>query len=191
MKNLEILDTVNLHPEDWDYIYQSGGYEGQGSGPGSTIENTYPLIYWLKTFIANNNIYKILDIGCGDLQWMPTLLKDIPEVNYTGVDCVQNIIQKHRGNFPDYNFIYSDIYDKDFDIEDYYDLVVCKDVAQHRMSEIDLLLENIDRINADIYIIICPEALSIDITRISLDYKWIHSYTADEAKGISIKIKGV
>ena len=122
---------------------------------------------------------------------MPILLRDIPEINYTGVDCVQNIIQKHRGNFPDYNFIYSDIYDKDFDIEDHYDLVVCKDVAQHRMSEIDLLLENIDRINADIYIIICPEALAIDITRISLDYKWIHSYTADEAKGISIKIKGV
>ena len=188
MKNLEILDRTNLQPEDWDYIYQSDGYEDQGSGPGSTIENTYPLIYWLKSFIANNNIYKILDIGCGDLQWIPTLLADLPEVNYTGIDCVKNIIEKHRENFPDYNFIYSDIYDRNFEIEDHYDLVLCKDIIQHRISEIDLLLKNIDRIKADTYIIICQEALAIDMTRISLDYRWIYTYTADELKGISIKI---
>ncbi|NDB54676.1 class I SAM-dependent methyltransferase [archaeon] len=188
MKNLEILDTTNLQPEDWDYIYQSNGYEDQGSGPGSTIENTYPLIYWLKTFIANNNIYSILDIGCGDLQWIPTLLKDMPEVSYTGVDCVQNIIQKHQEVFPDYNFICSDIYDRDFEIEGHYDLVLCKDVIHHRINEIDLILENIDRIKSGAYIIICPEYLAIDITKVSTDYRWIHSYTADEPKGISIKI---
>ena len=183
------LDTTNLQPADWDYIYRYNGYEDQGSGPGSTIENTLPLIYWLESFIANNNINSILDIGCGDLQWIPSLIKLLPSyVTYTGLDCVSSIIKSHKKRYPELSFIQNDIYSHDFTgLEDSYDLIICKDVLQHRVYDIDILDNNLKKIDSKITLLIHPE--SIPLTHSLIDYKWVLYYLADEKKSISIKIK--
>jgi 2-polyprenyl-3-methyl-5-hydroxy-6-metoxy-1,4-benzoquinol methylase len=189
MKNLEKLDTTNLLPKDWNNIYQSNGYEGQGSGPGSTLQNTHSLIDWLTKFILNNKIFNILDIGCGDLQWMPSLLQNTPGVDYTGLDCAEVLLQKHRMIYPNYNFINSDVYDENFKIEDNYDLVFCKDVVHHRINDIGILIENLNNIKTNIQIIVCPEYMAIEIAKSFPLYTWVHTYMADEPKGISIRVK--
>ena len=73
------IDLSNITAEEWNNIYNMGGYDGCGSGPGSLIENNYLLINWLHNFIIKNKIKSIADVGCGDMQWMSVMLKKLPE----------------------------------------------------------------------------------------------------------------
>ena len=59
------MDPTNLTAEQWIEIYDNGGFGGQGSGTGSLLENKYELIKIFDNFILENNIQKLLDLGCG------------------------------------------------------------------------------------------------------------------------------
>ena len=74
---MNIADRNNITAEEWNVLYNDwGGWEGRGSGDGSFIENNNYLIDWLQAFIQKNNIKNIVDVGCGDLQWMSIIFKN-------------------------------------------------------------------------------------------------------------------
>lgn len=190
MKKILDIDGSNMSPCDWEYIYKyTAGYDDCGSGPGSTVPNTIELVKWLKNCIIKNRIKTILDIGCGDMQWFPEVFKKLNrDISYTGVDCSEFIIQKHKVTFPHHSFVVDDVYSDSFFKNNInsYDLVICKDVIQHRVNEIEQLTYNLNKIQSKIKVIIYPEWLAGTVEPNIKMYTWVHMYKGDEYKNISI-----
>jgi len=74
-------------------------------------------------YYLDRRVRTVLDVGCGEGQWQPALMKLRPRIQYTGVDPSphairrfgkrRNILRGSFGNLPD--------------LADSYDLVVCSD----------------------------------------------------------------
>ena len=62
------------------------------SGKGSNFNQSLLLKNALKIFFKEKKIKKILDIGCGDFNWMSTLLSEVDYESYLGVDLVDTLI---------------------------------------------------------------------------------------------------
>lgn len=86
------IKTNNVSPIQWNSIYSIGGWGNNGSGEGSLFKNCFQLINFLNNIIENNNFKSILDLGCGDLQYITTL-DNFNELDYTGVDCSSYILK--------------------------------------------------------------------------------------------------
>jgi len=63
------------------------------SGSGSEIEQTKTLITELPNFFKEKNIKSILDIPCGDFNWMRKV--DLSEINYLGGDIIDELISEN------------------------------------------------------------------------------------------------
>lgn len=191
---MEDLDVNNVSPEEWEELYVNhNGWNNEGSGSGSLLSNNFGLVNYLTEIIYANNIRSIIDIGCGDLQWIPSLLEDINiEVTYTGLDCSKYVIDTNKRDYSNYNFIHKDIYNKKFRIDNtQYDLVLCKDVIQHRASADEILIKNLNKINSSMIIVVYPDWHQIDKNRWFNVHRFTHinSYIADENKNIILKRK--
>ena len=86
--------------EIFSNIYRNGVWNDSRSdipksGPGSSLANTIKFREFFDTFCENHTIESVLDIGCGDLTWMP-LTKTFQTKKYTGIDIVQSLIDSHR-----------------------------------------------------------------------------------------------
>lgn len=80
----------------------------------------------------NKTVIKILDLPCGDLQYMSHFLKTRTDIDYTGADIVPELIAKHRENYEGQ----SNIHFKHMDIvkdklNDSYDIIICRMMLQH------------------------------------------------------------
>lgn len=75
-------------------IYARNVWHG-GSGPGSDPTFCAPLIAFLQEYVHEHRIGSLCDLGCGDLQWMPTLIEKV-QIRYIGVDCVESLLAAHR-----------------------------------------------------------------------------------------------
>ncbi len=105
------------------------------SGPGSTIEYNKKYIEIIKKIINDNNIKKVVDLGCGDFR-IGRILYDNLDVQYTGYDTYKKIIDYHTTQYsePKYTFKHLDFYtNKESIIEG--DMCILKDVLQHWTTE--------------------------------------------------------
>lgn len=116
------------HASTFKDIYLKSEW-GIGSGGGSNPEFCAPFVDWLQSYIRSHSISSMVDIGCGDLQWIPTLVKHTG-IQYTGIDCVSTLIETHSERYPDMKFISSDIFHSVNILPDA-DLYLIKDVVQH------------------------------------------------------------
>lgn len=90
----------------FDYIYEKniwgGGKKRNGkqfySGPGS-YNDAYvePYCNLIRKFIVENNITKIVDLGCGDFHVASKFIDD--SVSYVGIDIVQKMIDYHNKKY--------------------------------------------------------------------------------------------
>lgn len=106
-------------------------YNGS-SGCGSDVSfnlNTY--IPFVKKFINDNNIKKVVDLGCGDFRCGQLLYKDL-DVLYTGYDTYKKVIDYNNtsNDKEKFNFLHLDFYSKKEEIINA-DLCIMKDVIQH------------------------------------------------------------
>lgn len=102
--------------------------EGKGSsGSGSLISTTTEYRNLLEEFIKNNNINSIVDLGCGDWEWMKEF--DLGNITYTGIDVSSIVIENNNKLYSTNNikFINGDANN----ITEEVDLIVIKDVLQH------------------------------------------------------------
>ena len=122
------------------YIYDSGYWIDYNvkcnyskSGKGSNIESTLNLQNSLKIFFKKNKIRKIVDIGCGDFNWMNQLLKDIDYESYLGVDIVDDLIEQNYRNFGNQNikFISRDVVNDDLSFINKSDFILIRHVFIH------------------------------------------------------------
>ena len=113
--------------EVFERLYQKGGWNGLGSGPGSLVENNREYIWLLHKIIDYTPAIKtIVDIGCGDWQIMKELnLKK----NYVGIDVSPTVISKNEKYVKEnINFVVGNIVTDDLPDGD---LCIIKDVLQH------------------------------------------------------------
>ena len=82
------------------------------SGGGSTLDYTVNIRKHLPIIFAQFGVNTFLDAPCGSLEWMATVLDEMPNLNYIGADIVKNIVDHHTETYKDYanrNFIHLDI----------------------------------------------------------------------------------
>jgi len=77
-----------------DY-YQSNtwGDRESRSGPGSRLDRTEHLRSALPQLVKDFNCVSVLDIPCGDFNWMKLVEWD---VDYTGADIVKDMIRQNQ-----------------------------------------------------------------------------------------------
>jgi len=105
----------------------TGKYGGNGSGLGSCIEMTTYTREIIESVVKDYNIKSICDVPCGAMCWMPMII-DKMNIEYTGLDIVDEIIQENKIKFKNYKFSQFDI---TTGIIGNYDLIICRDALQH------------------------------------------------------------
>lgn len=97
--------------ERFEMIYNENFWESNesSSGIGSEIKNTKEVLKAIKLIIKQFKIKSILDIPCGDFNWMSSL--DMENIDYKGFDIVRSVIKENNRKYkkPNVNFYYSDI----------------------------------------------------------------------------------
>ena len=123
------------HASVFSDIYQSEYWRLGGesrSGPGSRREWTRGLQRELPKLLARLGVSTILDLGCGDFNWMREV--DLGAVLYTGADVVFDVVLENRLRYggPRRRFLYRDL---TRDPLPRADLVLCRDVLIHFPDE--------------------------------------------------------
>ena len=103
---------INLSlQERFELIYNENFWESEESrsGIGSEIENTKEVLKALEHFIKEFKIKSIIDIPCGDYNWMSSM--DMRNLKYQGHDIVKQLITDNKKKFKNSNisFFHSDI----------------------------------------------------------------------------------
>lgn len=96
--------------ERFEMIYNENFWESNesSSGIGSEIKNTKEVLKAIKLVIKEYKIKSIIDIPCGDFNWMSSL--DMKNIDYKGFDIVRSVIKENKKHKkPNVNFYYSDI----------------------------------------------------------------------------------
>lgn len=106
-----------------------GSHESK-SGTGSELKNTKTLIGHLSLLFAILKPQSILDIPCGDFNWMKTI--DFSGIKYIGADIVEDLIEDNKRKFPDVDFRVADITK---DTLPKVDLVIVRDCLVHLSIE--------------------------------------------------------
>lgn len=111
------------------------------SGSGSELNQTADLIIYLQKFIQKNDVKSLLDIPCGDLNWIQYLLAMFPDLKYIGGDVVKELIDINRLNFPPFEFQQLDIVNDELPKAD---LLLVRDCLVHLTNEmVTTALKNI------------------------------------------------
>lgn len=97
--------------ERFELIYNENFWESEESrsGIGSEIENTKEVLKALEHFIKEFKTKSIIDIPCGDYNWMSSM--DMRNLKYQGHDIVKQLITDNKKKFKNSNisFFHSDI----------------------------------------------------------------------------------
>ena len=146
-----------LRKKIFKYIFFSGywsdynsGTNKSVSGKGSNYDNTYYLKNELKIFFREKKIKKILDIGCGDFNWMSNLLKDIEFDSYLGLDIVKKLVDDNSEKYgtQKVKFLCQDIVSERIDFQDEFDFILVRHVFIHlKNSNIIKVLNKIKKVN--------------------------------------------
>jgi trans-aconitate methyltransferase len=183
------MNPHNVGTQDWIKIYAAGGWRGCGSGPGSNLKVNAKLIEYLEKMIVAHQIRSVVDLGCGDLQWMSVI---IPQVeSYIGIDCVPVVQEQNRAQFPEHEFLVLDVLSQDLPKQTC-DLLLCKDLFHHLIPHHKLLLSRIENVNAKFQMIVIPDTPILEKLRYRLESAgWVKemTYRADEIKLIYVRIR--
>lgn len=81
-------------------IYKNRTWMGaeSASGRGSDTDQTLTLVSKLPKVISDLNIRSILDIPCGDLNWIVKVI-DEANIDYIGADIVEDLIDHNKNKF--------------------------------------------------------------------------------------------
>lgn len=108
----------------WDKRYQAGRH----SGDGSRGEHAKRKAGIIRRFMQVHNLKNVYDLGCGDMFIMNQVHKNIPDIQYTGVDISPEIVSRNKKLHPWGKF---QVVEAGAPIEGSYDLVICYDVLFH------------------------------------------------------------
>jgi len=113
------------HKEVFTDIYNHNRWGGSGGGSMPEVTGEYRA--YIDFFIKEKNIKHVIYYGCGD--WAFSKLIDWSHVSYTGVDCVQSVVDKNNQQFARENikFVCSSV----LPVQENCELLILKDILQH------------------------------------------------------------
>ena len=110
------------------------------SGPGSLIKNTNNLIQNLPLIFKKYNIKSIIDVPCGDFNYMKEI--NLDNIEYNGYDISKKAIEiclKYQKDNIKFNIL-----DATIEQLKYSDLIICKDLFLHlSFKDTEKILQNI------------------------------------------------
>lgn len=127
-----IFTSIYNHPTGW-------GSNESKSGVGSELGSTKRLRKELSFLFLKYKINSILDVPCGDFNWMSQV--DLSEIKYVGGDIVKEVVETNKIKFPSFDFFQIDI-TKDQLVKS--DLVFTRDCFVHLSNE--SILKSLDNI---------------------------------------------
>lgn len=124
------------------YRQNAWGHRESRSGPGSARIQTEHIVDQLPGLFASLNVDTVLDIPCGDFEWMRFV--DLGNVNYIGADIVPDAVANNQKYASDHiRFVQLDVVSGDLPKVD---LVMVRDCLVHFSFELALrALNNIVR----------------------------------------------
>ena len=142
------LRLNGLAQSDFNQIYNLNlfGCEESRSGSGSTLEQTATIRLALPKLFAQLGIKEILDVPCGDFNWMRHV--DMAGLKYIGGDIVPEMIKKNKEQYDTENIKFQ-VLDVIHDDLPKADLVFCRDCLVHlSMEDAIKAVENFKRCGA-------------------------------------------
>lgn len=130
--------------EIFEKIYEDNFWRSEESvsGTGSTLEETAELRLFLPSLLEDIDANSILDIPCGDLNWIKEIIP-IEESGYIGADIVPKLIEKNKAAYPGGDFRVLDIARSDLP---QVDVVLVRDLLGHFSNlDVKLALKNLRR----------------------------------------------
>jgi hypothetical protein len=133
--NVEHLQAQTLG-ERFSMIYRNriwlnGRSNGSLSGLGSELDNTKAIRLYLPGLLASLHTRTLLDVGCGDFNWMRELVIDC---QYIGIDVAKNIIDLNVRKYGSANRTFYTL-DASKDPLPLADTVLCREVLFHLSFE--------------------------------------------------------
>lgn len=128
--------------------YKENVWKGKESlsGPGSDYEQTKYLIPELQILFKSYSISSILDLPCGDFNWMKRI--NLDDINYLGGDIVTDLIKSNRLNYGTKNIKF-DLIDVVSDDLPKVDLIITRDCFVHLPNkDIHKAINNIKKSNS-------------------------------------------
>ena len=146
-----------LRKKIFKYIFDSGYWidykiksNQSRSGKGSNYNRSSFLKNSLILYFKNKKIKNIIDIGCGDFNWMHDLLKKVDYDSYIGVDIVESLIDENNKKFGNkkIKFLYKDIVKDNLNFIENSDFILIRHVFIHlKNKNINKVLEKFKNIN--------------------------------------------
>ena len=105
------------------------------SGLGSDLIVTKQIINELDIFVKQNNINSILDVACGDFNWIKFLINKNRDIKYLGLEIVDKIVKANESLYSNSNidFKCSDVVADN--LPHNYDLIILRDFFIHIKNE--------------------------------------------------------
>lgn len=123
-----------LRRKRFSKVFRQNLFHGQESlsGEGSSLEQTETIRHEISKALSDFNIRSVLDIPCGDFNWMKEIEAETFE--YLGADVVPELIEmlSHRNEDPRRSFIVLDIVRNSLPKVD---LIFCRDLLVHLESK--------------------------------------------------------
>lgn len=113
----------------FDAIYAQGVWDEDGfSLANSSLSMNLTYVKMLQTFLIDNKISSVVDIGCGD--WQFSRYIDWGGIEYLGLDVVSSVVERNSRLYGSecVRFTHADALEVELPEAD---LVICKDVFQH------------------------------------------------------------
>ncbi|WP_456439190.1 hypothetical protein [Psychroserpens sp.] len=116
--------------ETFTYINKNNSWTSDESvsGDGSEVDVTKELISELQLFLKKEKIQSMLDIPCGDFNWMQHA--NLQEVDYIGGDIVESLIVSNNDKHGNKNISFSTL-DLTKDKLPKVDVIFCRDCLVH------------------------------------------------------------
>ena len=128
----KVFDT-RAWGHSWDSQYHGLNASGRGATLDWAVEATatlHVIVNQLKQQTGKNKI-KVLDIPCGDMQWMPKFLRTRDDIDYTGIDIVPDLIDDHLKKYRSESWKFRLVDVLDTQKIEQYDLIFCRMLMQH------------------------------------------------------------
>jgi 2-polyprenyl-3-methyl-5-hydroxy-6-metoxy-1,4-benzoquinol methylase len=126
--------SSNSAKETFTTIYKKNHWKSKESisGTGSSLSQTKTIINGIDSLINEFNIKTVLDLPCGDFNWMKYV--DFKNIDYTGADIVDELIDVNKNTYTTNNIHFKTI-DLISDNLSYYDLIINRDCLVHLSFE--------------------------------------------------------
>ena len=116
-------------------IYQQNywGSSESVSGSGASLRQTQALTQELEGLLKQYKIKSILDVPCGDFNWMKEV--NLAGTTYLGGDIVKELILKNQNSYAPLNQVEFKVIDLTKDSLPASDLILCRDCLVHLSYE--------------------------------------------------------